>query len=193
MTNQHDVKEEFKKALTKLYSNDYTLIKRNCSERSIVFRLGLYLANSLIDYGLDVDCEYNRNIEDLKALPERDLNYPDLIVHKREECTNNLLIVEVKTDNNMKREHFQNDIDKLKGFTNDARYLYKFGVHVYISADSCSLAWYQKEQIPEHYHYKVDRNTHALSLVPKNDLQNQDKNAFDNWYMDDFDNIGREL
>lgn len=44
---QVDVQVKFREALDKLYRDDYSLIERNCSERSIVFRLGLYLAESL--------------------------------------------------------------------------------------------------------------------------------------------------
>lgn len=188
-----DIQEKFQEALAKLYRNDYSLIERNCSERSIVFRLGLYLANSLTDYRLDVDCEYNRNIEECKALPGRNYNYPDLIVHKREENTSNLLIVEVKTPNDRQPEHFQNDREKIMGFVCHDDYLYKSEVHVYIEENTCSLVWYAKGQIPRHQHYKVEGNTHTLSPIIQNDLREEDKNIFDRWFIGNFDNIVCEL
>lgn len=187
MPDQVDIKVKFEEALKKLYHNDYSLIKRACSERSIVFRLGLYLANSLADYGFDVDCEYNKNGDRPKALWGRRFNYPDIIVHKRESNKSNLLIVEVKTPNDTQSAHFQTDFDKLRGFIREVPYSYKYGVHVYISASSCSLVWYARGEIPKYVKYKVDRNTHTLLQVDPNILQNQ--TAFDRWYIDKWDNI----
>lgn len=186
MPDQVDIKAKFEEALKRLYRNDYSLIKRACSERSIVFRLGLYLANSLAAYGFDVDCEYNKNGDKPKALQERRVNYPDIIVHKRESNESNLLIVEVKTPNDTQSAHFQNDTAKLKGFTKEVPYSYKWGVHVYISATSCSLAWYTRGEIQKYLKYKVDRNTRALLPVDPDNPRNQ--TAFDRWYIDNWGN-----
>lgn len=181
MPDQVDIKVKIEEALKKLYQNDYSLIKRKCSERSIVFRLGLYLANSLADYGFDVDCEYNKNGNRPKTLWGRRFNYPDIIVHKRESNENNLLIVEVKTPNDTQSVHFQNDADKLIAFTREDPYLYRLGVHVYISAISCCLVWYMEGEVNGYLKYQVDRNTHALLPVDPNNLQNQ--TAFEQWYI----------
>ena len=92
-----DIKAGLMKALVKLYHDDHSLIRRKCCERSIVFRLGHYLVNSIEEYNLDVDCEYNKRGDDPKSLTKSKYNYPDLIVHKRETNESNLLVVEVKT------------------------------------------------------------------------------------------------
>lgn len=124
---------------------------------------------------------------DQKLYGGRRFNYPDIIVHKRESNKSNLLIVEVKTPNDTQSAHFQTDFDKLRGFIREVPYSYKYGVHVYISASSCSLVWYARGEIPKYVKYKVDRNTHTLLQVDPNILQNQ--TAFDRWYIDKWDNI----
>ncbi len=191
MLEQIDTQEKFQEALAKLYRDEYSLIRRRCSERSIVFRLGLYLANSLTKYGLDIDCEYNKNGDKPKALKKKRLNYPDILVHKRESNESNLLIAEVKTPNDTQSGHFQNDTTKLIGFTQEAPYLYKWGVHAYISATYCSLVWYTTGEIHEYVKYKVDRNTHALLCVDQNNPRNQ--TAFDQWYVNNYGDIFKAI
>ena len=41
--NTDDIMKELISALRQLYQKDYSLIDRKCNERSIVFRLGIYL------------------------------------------------------------------------------------------------------------------------------------------------------
>lgn len=137
----------FYRALYKMYRNDSSLIENKCCERSIVFRLGLYLAERLKRSGLDVDCEYNKEGENPKSLPQQKHNFPDIIVHKRMCSESNLLIVEVKTFNNSKTNGLEQDRGKLIGFTQDERYRYKWGVHVYIAPTTCYLVWYQQGKV----------------------------------------------
>lgn len=177
MIKQLDVKRELENALVKLYHNDYLLMKNGCCERSIVFRLGLYLANSLAQYGFDVDCEYNKNGEKPKSLRNKRINYPDIIIHKRGSKEDNLLIVEVKTPNDTQSKDFYNDYVKLKGFTQEVTYLYRLGVHIYISATTCSLVWYTSEGIGEICKYKFEVDNHDLLQISRKD------NAFDSWYL----------
>lgn len=138
------IKECLTSALDELYKNDISLISRRCSERSIVFKLGIYLNDIFKQQGYDVDCEYNKNGCNPKSLDEKKFNYPDLIVHKRENNTNNLLIIEIKTANVKNVKYFCNDIYKLKGFTNSIEYGYSLGAHIFISNNKCSIAWYSK-------------------------------------------------
>ena len=175
MPNHVDIQKKLIRALAKLYREDYSLIERKCSERSIVFRLGLYLASGLTEK-LTVDCEYNKNGEKPKNLEGRRFNYPDLIVHSRGDNKNNCLVVEVKTPNDTNPDHFQNDKEKLIGFTREIPYRYAQGVHVYIAATTCSLVWYEDGEIQERSRYAVDSNTHKLSENKRSD------NAFDKWY-----------
>lgn len=142
--NTDDIMKELIFALRQLYQKDYSLIDRQCNERSIVFRLGIYLNDIFEKNGFDVDCEYNRNGNNPKKLESRSRkhNYPDLIVHKRESNQENLLIVEVKTQNDKIQDHINNDIDKLKGFTSEEDYRYTLGAHVFILNKKCKINWY---------------------------------------------------
>lgn len=174
------IRVKFKEALDKLYKDDYSLIRRRCSERSIVFRMGLYLANSVAECGLDVDCEYNKNVCEPKTLPNRRFNYPDIIVHRREQNESNFLIIEVKIPNDESNSDFENDSNKLIGFTKEAPYTYSLGLHTYVSEDYCILAWYAKGKIQEYCEYKVDYDTHILSLKKSS----WKGSAFARWYFD---------
>lgn len=140
--NTEDIKKKLIFALGQLYRNDFLLIDRECCERSIVFRLGIYLNDIFEKNGFDVDCEYNKNGNNPKSLESRKYNYPDLIVHKRESNQENLLIIEVKTSNDTLKAHIENDIDKLEGFTSEEDYKYNLGAHVFILNKKCKINWY---------------------------------------------------
>lgn len=182
MSDQIDVETQLVEALVKLYHNDHSLIRRRCCERSIVFRLGHYLVNSMEKYNLDVDCEYNKNGDKPKSLMEKKYNYPDIIIHKRETNEYNLLIVEVKTPNDANEDHFESDKEKLIGFTEPDIYSYKWGVHLYISATVCCVVWWQNGQVVQKVHYEVKKDTHDLVQVDDGDLRQPPK--FEKWYID---------
>jgi hypothetical protein len=118
--------EKLKKTLHEsieiLYDKDFHLIKHNLNERSIVHKLAMYLTKKLSKSGLDVDCEYNGDIEniegnyrkrlvvltsELKIIGREFRNkdefqsltvFPDIIIHKRGENKRNSLIIEVKKE-----------------------------------------------------------------------------------------------
>lgn len=175
-------RRKFEEALATLYRKDYAIIERQCSERSIVFRLGLYVAQNFETCGYHVDCEYNRRGSEPKSLIRRQYNYPDLIVHQRGNSKNNLLVVEVKTPTDTQASDIENDIEKLKGFIQEKPYLYEQGVHVYISETICCLAWYKQGEAIEYRKYRINKDTHALLLMDANSAQN--KCIFDRWYCD---------
>lgn len=154
-------------ALSKLYDNDCYLInkdnvlnefiegsnnhipdwKKHAAERAIVFRFGIYLqelmyANKCLeDYHLD--CEYNRKLDSQKDLGDR-LVYPDLIIHKRGNMKENLLVMEIKTWWNYNTE---NDEKKLKDFVDPKKeYKYKFGLSIIIEKNyPPNLKWIPEE------------------------------------------------
>jgi len=102
-------------AQKRLWDSDKRLLELDAHERSICFRLALYLAEQFPEF--DVDCEYNRNhakAEDdyLKRLKDQNLFeivgreprcgdedglmiMPDIIVHIRDKPMN-LLVIEAK-------------------------------------------------------------------------------------------------
>ena len=129
-----------------LYKNDHYLILHEPSdsdhemdkyhyvgERAVVFRFAYYLQkileNNHLFRGLSVDCEYNRNLNDVKRTPKFPKGtYPDLILHKRGEESNNLLIMEFKAYWNKDISH---DINKIKEFIDvNGDYGYVYGISV---------------------------------------------------------------
>lgn len=173
-------RRKFEEAIAALYHKDFAIIEKQCSERSIVFRLGLYVAQNFEKCGYHVDCEYNRRGTEPKSLKGKRFNFPDVIVHQRGNSENNLLVVEVKTRNDTRSAHFQNDINKLIGFTKKGPYSYTGGIHVYISATICCLAWYQEGKVIEYQKYRIAKDNHDLLLVDANSPQNKCK--FDEGY-----------
>ena len=150
-------------ALDSLYQNDRYLIwhsveggsenKFHVSERACVFRFGLYfdfLFRQKIPYYYHIDVEYNRNLKNIKTLPQsgssetEDARIPDLIVHQRGNNENNLLVIEFKTWWNRDR---QQDEKKIERFTDlEGDYRYKFGVTVLLGKSrlACRVNWMPK-------------------------------------------------
>jgi hypothetical protein len=114
-------------AIGRLLNADRHLLESNANERSISHRLGLYLTAEFADW--DVDCEFNRKGHDPKRLdltPEALMSdddegttvYPDIIVHKRDEPLNHL-VVEIKKDTGGSRAK---DLHKLRAFRTQLKY-----------------------------------------------------------------------
>lgn len=128
-------------SLRLLYKNDNYLIlnytkeetENHVNERSIVFRFAYYLQVMLNDDSkyadYDLDCEYNRNGSDVKRLMALcNGTYPDVILHKRGNNLNNVMVIETKGYWNKDQ---RNDEKKLKGFTSlQDHYKYKFGLAI---------------------------------------------------------------
>ena len=98
------VKQKVSLALEKLFKEDHYLLEEDANERSISHRLALYLQEMFPKW--DVDCEYNRNLKEVKSLnmpsscvswddTEARTVFPDIIVHHRG-TNENLLVIEMK-------------------------------------------------------------------------------------------------
>lgn len=117
------------KALVQFINND-NFLKETFSERAKCFRIGHYLANTiekqtLSSDGIVVDCEYNRCEYEPKRLGEdynRELVVPDIIVHKRGE-KENYIVIEAKN-----KCWCYKDKAKVKTFVKCNDYLYKVGI-----------------------------------------------------------------
>ncbi len=108
--------------------------KHYVGERSIVFRFAHYLQNELLKSkkyaAYNLDCEYNRNINGAKTLPGfMNGTFPDLIVHKRGNNRNNLLVMEFKTYWNSATD---DDKEKVAQYVKKKEYRYKYGIVVVI-------------------------------------------------------------
>lgn len=155
-----NIKKDLLEAIEKLYQNDYSLIDRGCSERSIVFRLGIYLHEKIKCTKYDIDCEFNRSGHIPKYFMDKKICYPDIIIHERGNDSNNMLVIEVKTANCKTKNLYINDKCKLEKFTDKAegKYKYKIGLHVFISANICNIAWYSYGRLLRIYSYRFEDN-----------------------------------
>ncbi len=124
-------------AQDRLWKEDQILLTSDAHERSICFRLAVYLAAEFPEF--DVDCEYNRNrAEDdyLKRLKDENLFeivgreprfgdedglmiMPDIIVHIRDKPMN-LLVIEVKKTSSLIPEY--KDLFKLQALKEELGY-----------------------------------------------------------------------
>jgi hypothetical protein len=109
-------------AINSLLTNDALLLQIDANERSIAYRLAMYLQAHIP--GMHVDCEYNRDgidpkkIQHLGLYPEDDdtearTAYPDIIVHKRQ-TDDNFLVIELKKSTNSTDR--ATDFAKLRGY-----------------------------------------------------------------------------
>lgn len=120
-------------AMDNLYEKDAYLIINNLSERSISHKLGKYIEDLLEGSDLDVDCEYDKDIQNgnlrksifvlseqlaemKRKTSEEELTelkvIPDIIVHQRGIVERNYLIIEIKKE--YPGRTINDDFDKLK-------------------------------------------------------------------------------
>jgi hypothetical protein len=88
-----------KASIRAFLKNDSNLLALNANERAITHKFAEYLAARFPNW--DVDCEYDRLLEEAKKLRLRGeitRVIPDIIVHRRN-TKNNLLVIEAKKDN----------------------------------------------------------------------------------------------
>ena len=131
-------------ALDDLYQYDSYLITHNLHEQSITFRFALYLHRRLSEsqfseYNLDL--EYNKNGNDLKIVRSKQNGArPDLILHKRGNNENNILIIEFK------KYHYRrnDDSQKIKDFMDDRdQFRFRYGAFIVLGQyrDTVKIYW----------------------------------------------------
>jgi hypothetical protein len=158
----NQIKEILNAALSQLKEKDQWLLKRDLSEQSVSHKLAEYLQQYFTgDNAYNVDCEYNGDIDDnsdrkhisilreklvqLQLLSQRETEleheiieravFPDIIVHKRGDNNNNLLIIEVKKQSS--RIPFDYDQLKLSAYTspeNGNHLKYQLGAFIVTNA-----------------------------------------------------------
>ena len=148
-----EIKKKVLDSINELYFKDYYIIDNDVNERSITHKLAIYLQNQFTDY--DIDCEYNRNMKSPKEIvfietSKKGKVFPDIIVHKRGEASNNLIVFEIKkckNDNVTDRylETKKHDIEKLKGYVNnndEVSLNYKYGFFLEIHKNFFNIEIY---------------------------------------------------
>lgn len=137
-----DFKKRIKEALYLLLKNDNYLITTNINERTISYKLAYYIQNIFPDW--NVDCEYNRDYDEIKRLPQIPVEtitnadvkgttiYPDIIIHLRG-TSKNLLIIEVKKNATNKEK--EKDILKIKRIMEHFGYNYGLFINFNTKSD----------------------------------------------------------
>lgn len=148
-----EIKKKVLDSINELYFKDYYIIDNDVNERSITHKLAIYLQNQFTDY--DIDCEYNRNMKSPKEIvfietSKKGKVFPDIIVHKRGEASNNLIVFEIKkckndNANDKYLETKKHDIEKLKGYVNnndEVSLNYKYGFFLEIHKNFFNIEIY---------------------------------------------------
>ena len=129
---KEEIEEKLKRSLALLMHHDSHLLEKDVNELSISHRLALYL-QQLFD-SWDVDCEYNRNLDDKKRLDE-DIVRPDIIVHHRGKG-NNLMVIEMKKMTSTD-EADASDSGKLRKYKEQLGYQYVVFLKIGTGYDHC--------------------------------------------------------
>lgn len=165
------VNDFLKKVVLILIDKDWHLLENDVHERSISHMLACHMMPYFDQ--LNVDCEYDSNveadkgkkyiyllqekIEELGLLRDNEFSeeeilqrfvYPDIIVHRRGDNENNLLILEMKKSSSKK--DFEYDREKLRRFTspdyeNELNYAWGAFVHIGVRKETgdYDIEWYQ--------------------------------------------------
>ncbi len=156
-------------SLQLLCANDGFLLQHDAHERSITHKMGEYLQQWFSDF--EVDCEYSKHGLIAKRLPrncdnkDKDLVYPDIVIHLRGVDTTNLLVIEAKLgwDGTVP----QCDLAKLVNFTDaSGGYNYDYGLFVaFNGANPFKLVWFSNSQEIERCSYaNISPSSSALGV-----------------------------
>jgi hypothetical protein len=147
------LEDQLRGAILRVYEHDRVLFGRDACERSIMFRVGRYLAPAVEECWagrLWVDLEYNRIADDERARVRKRVHglgrtpdekrsvFPDLIVHDRTGSSkdHNILVVEAKKfPASCDGEKY--DLRKLVAYQCDLMYQYA----VYLELDEEQPRW----------------------------------------------------
>lgn len=121
------IKRRIMHCINLIYENDSDLFRRGNYEVSISAKLAQYLFLEFKE--LDVDCEYDKHINNEKRVKNLDSNIrPDIVIHKRG-SDNNLVYIEIKKEQNKTNRNI--DFKKIIEMTKrTGEYKYKLGVFI---------------------------------------------------------------
>lgn len=164
-----------KKAVYKLLKEDHYLLQNDLHERTISHKLACYLQAEFPN--LHVDCEYNKNIDEengpKKIRVQEELLvisvYPDIIVHRRNESENNLLIIEVKKNKGQSSRNTDYDEKKLICYTdleNHNKLRYRYGLLIKFNTSEQDLGevtwrWFEDGKVvSDEIKFNIDHIAH---------------------------------
>lgn len=114
------------------------LLELDANERTVTSHLNSILRGLFPGY--DVDPEYNRHGVEVKRTAGGKLIIPDIVIHKEEVDTSNLLVIEVKKGS----EPDEDDIDKLTEMTSSTgSYRYAYGLFLGLEKEGQTEKWWK--------------------------------------------------
>jgi hypothetical protein len=138
-------------ALAELVVADHVLLCLHAHELALVHRFGVYLEQGLQPelrrHELSVDLDYDRHgrlQKVLPARPDRDETKrfrPDLIIHRRMDDSDNLLVVEWKKRASERMLKLLHDRLQLLVGNDDQLHAYRYDVGVMVDSDNDFLRW----------------------------------------------------
>ncbi len=138
-------------------SNDkHELPAVNLYEPVVSHRIAVYL--EILFTGYAVDCEYNKNVSNAHDQYKRSLEgrkiRPDIIVHKRNDSTQNLLVVEVKKAGK-DSEKGRADIMRIKESFRQSNLSYCYGMFVGVLRSRIDVVWVSFDAGEPEEYYEV--------------------------------------
>lgn len=162
-------KDNVIEAVKLLLEKDLDLLDLSAHEQSICHRMGVYLECIAEREGLNVDCEYNKHLDDMKSVNlfdflsqsfngcgcdscrkieskqtdqiDKKQFRPDIVIHSRGNDFNNLLVIEVKKENKCPF-----DFIKLQALTKpkekNGEYGYKLGAFICFPGNKPEYTWF---------------------------------------------------
>jgi hypothetical protein len=119
-------------------NNDADLLQLKVYELSVSHRVAFYLERDFFNKICHVDCEYDKRFDLNKPGPGGTLMRPDILVHTRNQSTNNKIAIEIKKTRTSKY-----DVEKLKMLTQiNGLYKYDLGVFVRFPKDQPIYRWF---------------------------------------------------
>lgn len=173
MFNTLTMQEKIIQAVMLFMQNDVDLLEGSVHEQAISHRIGVYLEGVFESESLDIDCEYNKHLNEPKKIDLYDLDpvlckecgcdscrfvvkgnlnevlergfRPDILLHLRGTDERNLIAIEVKKD-----KECPFDEAKLRALTmlrsNDGEYGYKLGVFIWFAGNKPQYKWFASGQ-----------------------------------------------
>ena len=134
-----------KPAVDKFYKKDRYLIEHDVHEQAMSARIAHYLIEKIEGQDefekINIDCEYNKSINDPKRAGDREKysDKPDIIAHERGTNEKNMFVIE------MKKGKDACDKCKIKKFVDDSVIAYEEGYALQeIEKDSFHIFFYQR-------------------------------------------------
>lgn len=152
------LKQRFERALLNFQSHEQYLFQNDLGERTLEAKLSKYLQEEFEEF--NVDCEYNRNLDEVKRLvrikeyvKERRKNNmltdfeeshginvsPDIIVHIRGNNSNNKIIIEIKKDDSH-IDDVKFDKAKIEAYKSELKY--SLGIFLKIEKDKITKEYF---------------------------------------------------